>query len=273
MSINKRLSIRFGALGVLILCLIPAAVQASQVFRITDVNTRNGMLVSLTKNSGVVEPASDKNKDALIGVVGNTSSDTNPVAGQISVETEGVVDTLVSTVAGDITVGDRISPSTVVGFGAKNSGDGWIVGIAQGELSAKSNGAVKTTLTDSSGTKQEVYVANIPVLITVMYYSSQDQSEQDKALQIPESIQSVADTIAGKRASTMAVVLSFILLLAGITMAGVIVAVSSRKTIESIARQPLAKQAIKGRMFQSFGGALGLVVAVIIGAFVLIRVL
>lgn len=250
----------------------PLSVLANQGFYTTTNNIRPGMLVSLSQNPGVVEPSSDKTTTALVGVVGDSPSDGPIEANQISVQTDGVVKVLVSTVGGDIKVGDRIGPSSLVGFGAKSTGSGWVVGTAQDSLSKETDGAVATAVMDSSSQTQEVYAKSIPVQVKVVYHAT-PAPPSPKSSAVPEEIQSVADSVAGKRASTVAIVLSFLLILSGISIAGLIVITTVRKGIESIARQPLVKQVITSRMIQSFGIAMAIIVSVNVGALVLLRIL
>lgn len=250
----------------------PMSAAASQGFYTTTDNIRPGMLVSLSRNSGVVEPSSNKSTTALVGVVGDSPNDQPIDANQITVQTDGVVQVLVSTVDGDIKVGDRIGPSSVVGFGSKSNGSGWVVGTAQASLNADTDGAVETTVMDSSSEEHRVHVLSIPVQVKVVYHAT-PAPPSPKSSAIPEEIQSVADTVAGKRASTMAILLSFLLILSGITIAGLIVITTVRKGIESIARQPLVKQVITSRMIQSFGIALAIIISVNVGALVLLRIL
>jgi hypothetical protein len=252
--------------------LLPAVTQAGQGFYTVDKAVRSGMLVSLTQNPGVIEPASNKNESSLVGVVGTAPTDLGVEPDQVSVQTDGVVNTLVSTVSGDIKVGDHISPSIIVGFGAKSTGAGWIVGSAQGSLTAETKGAVKSTVTDANGEKHDVFVATIPVLVKVAQENTQKQDDQNTIL-LPSKIQSIADSLAGRHASQVAVVLSFLTLLAGFVVAGIIVNAAVRNGIASIARQPLAKQAISKRMIQSFATALAILAGAMLSALVLIRVL
>jgi len=148
-----------------------SAAAASQSFNVLDNKSQPGMLMSLTANSGVVEPATDKNASLLLGVISanDTAFDLQP--GQVSVATDGVANVLVSTLGGDIRVGDRITPSSLAGIGAKAKMTAWIVGIAQASLDSKTTAAVASTVTDTAGSKHQVYVARIPLVVHVTYYT------------------------------------------------------------------------------------------------------
>ncbi len=259
----------------LLLLFVPMVALAGHGFYVTDNSARSGMLVSLTNNPGVVEPATDKNAASLVGVIGNSGTDLDVQPGQIAVQTDGVVQTLVSTLDGDIEVGDRISPSSVVGVGSRNSQGGWVLGSAQGSLSSSSAGAVKTTLKDAKGDSHEVYVGHIDVLIKVMYYNPSPTTTAipDSASLIPKRVQIIADSIAGKRASVLAVSLAGLLLLIGVIIAGYIISATIRSGLQSLARQPLAKKSIMRGMIQSLALAGFLLIGTIAGVLILIRLL
>ncbi len=247
------------------------ASATSQSYNVLNNKSQPGMLMSLTANTGVVEPATDKNASLLVGVIstGDTAFDAQP--GQISVAGDGQVSTLVSTLGGDIRVGDRIAPSSLAGVGERVATSGWIVGIAQGSLDATTAGAVASTITDNSGGKHQVYVASIPLAVHVTYYAAPGSAKPTTF--IPEAVQTVADAIAGKHASVLGLVLSFLLLLVGILGAGLVVNGAVRASIAAIARQPLSKAPILRTMLKSIGASGIIVGTVIIGALLLLRIL
>lgn len=247
-------------------------VSAAQGFYALDKTTRTGMLVSLTKNPGVVEPASVNNSERLVGVVGTSSGDLTLEPGQIAVQTDGVVQTLVTTISGDIGVGDQISPSVIVGLGQKLEQSGWVVGIAQGSLSADTKGAVKSKVVDANGQPHEVYVATIPVIVKVVYQGSSVQQE-DKDMVLPDALQKLADFLAGKKASLIAVILGFFLLIVGLGASGIMLNTTIRGSMLAISRQPLSKPDILRHMLRSVIFAFGLLIVSVLGALVVIRVL
>jgi hypothetical protein len=229
------------------------------------------MLVSLTNNPEVVEPASDNTSELLVGVIGKSLIDVDLQKDQTSIQTDGTIDTLVSTVNGNVKVGDRITTSTLKGIGAKLVGSGWTVGVAQGSLDSKTPAAVESTVTDANGIKHTVSVAHVPVLVKVTYFPQRGQDDSKTVL--PNAIQSVADSIAGRHASQAAVILGFLLLIAGLAIAGVIAAAAVKNGIQSSARQPLARPIIMRRMIQSFAMAVIILVTALVAALVIIRIL
>lgn len=272
MNITFRLLKQISLVLALNAVFIPAIAMANKSFYTTDTNVRTGMLVSLTKNPEVVEPATDKNMSSLIGVVGNIPSEYTKTR-QLDVHTEGMVETLVSTVAGDIRAGDHISPSTIVGFGCKSDGTSWIIGTAQASLDANTKGAVKSAVTDANGIKREVYLAIIPVQVKVVQENASVKATGEQSSRLPNKIQTFADAVAGKKASQIAVILSFAIFLAGFIIAGIIVNTTVRNGIISTARQPLAKLVIVRRMVQSITIAMFILFASIISSLIIIRVI
>lgn len=252
-----------------IFAAIPHA-HANQAFYLLDKSVRQGMLVSLSKNPDTVQPANTDNASSLVGVISPNDGNFDVQNGQVNVRTEGVTDVLVTTISGNIQVGDRISPSSIVGFGAKQTQSGWIAGTAQGSLSPSTPHAIKTTVTENNGKSRTVYAASIPVLIKVAYIPETAQT-QDSAL--PANLQRLANTIAGRNASVMAVVFGFLLLITGFVIAALITTASVRNGLNAISRQPLAKPHIVRQMFRSFAMALGILLFAVISSMAIIRLL
>lgn len=240
-----RLILLTGLVGIFGMLSLPVRGSASsQGFSLLRGQPQSGMLVSLTANPGVIEPANSQNSKSLVGVIVLGETNLDQQQGQVNVKTDGAASALVSTLAGDVSVGDRIAPSALEGVGAKINTNGWVLGVAQGSLDAKTKGAVKTTVTDAKGAKRDVYVASIPVAVKVTYFNSSTAGSGSQSTGIPESIQKIADTIVGKHVSTIAIVLSFLLALFGLIVAGFVVNGAIRGGILGLSRQPLAKGVI-----------------------------
>lgn len=256
----------------LITLLMPAAASAtSQSYSVLNNDAKAGMLMSLGDNQGVVEPATTKNAASLTGVYTNEDTALDIEPGQISVETNGNANTLVSTINGDINAGDRISTSSIGGVGAKAPKNSWVVGTAQGGLSKKTKGAIATTVTDSKNEKHTVYIATIPVTVHVIYFAASDAPK--KTTVIPEKVQATADAIAGKHVSVLGLVLSFILLVIGTVIAGVVIYSAVKNAYAAVARQPLSRASIFRLTQKSFAMAVGIIILVMVGALLLLRIL
>lgn len=267
----KRLLISLN-IALIIPALMPLTAAASSQSFSSLQPVQSGMLMSLTSNSGVIEPATVQNAKSLVGVVApsdETAFDQQP--GQTSVRTDGAASALVSTLNGDINVGDRIAPSSVVGIGAKLSGSGEIVGTAQGSLDSHTQGAVKTLVSDSKGGRHTVYVASIPILVKVSYYQTPVKPSVQND-QLAESLQKLADKLAGKHASLVVLIIAGIILIVGIYISGSIVNSAVRGGMLAIARQPLTKSLVQRKILQSVGVALLIVAVAIAVGLILLRI-
>lgn len=273
MHIVRRQWLRISGLVLAGIWLLSIGSAAAQPFYVTDQGVRAGMLVSVTKNPQTVAPASDQNAPSLVGVIGAgaEATDYDLAPSQMNVATEGVVTTLVSTLNGDISVGDRISPSILVGFGAKNTANGWIVGVAQASLDAQTAGAVRSTITDTKGGQHQVYVASIPVLVKVAYYTVPPPVLKHKNTVVPAVVQTAADSLAGHRVSQSAILLGSLLLFVGLILSGVIANSAIRHGLKAVARQPLAKHEIMLHVLQSLGIAMVILSMTFVAALLVIR--
>ena len=251
---------------------LAAAASSSQQFNVLNNAARPGMLMSLTANAGVVEPADTKNASMLIGVmVPADSSALDRQPGQVNVQNDGQVTALVSTANGDVRVGDRITVSSVVGVGAKLAKSGWTIGTAQASLDAKSSGVIASKVTDSQGHQQTVYLSQIPVLVKVSYYTMPSMASTQSPA-VPNALQMAANSIANKHASVLAIVLSFLLLVIVVIFASIIISSAVRGGLAAIARQPLAERVVTRQMLKSSAAALGLILVGVVGALILLRV-
>lgn len=248
------------------------ASASSQNFNVLGNNAQPGMLMSLTANAGYVEPATDKNASSLLGVLTSDTQTFDRQAGQVAVQTDGAASALVSTLNGDVLVGDRIGISPVAGVGAKMKSSGWIVGVAQASLDSKTTGAVATTVSDSKNNKHTVYVAAIPLVVKVTYYSAPG-AVTVKTSTVPTSLQSTVDTIAGKHVSVLGIVLSFMLISIGIIFAAQVVSSVIRGSFTAIGRQPLSKRVILRLVLQLLAMSGLILIAASVGAYVMLRLL
>lgn len=265
----------------LVMVGIPVATSAStQNFNVLNNQAQLGMLMSSTNNTGVAEPATANNASSLLGVA--TSVDSTDItqkikAGEIPIQTDGQTVALVSTLNGNIKVGDRITASSIVGIGAKVAKSSWIVGIAQGSLDSSTQNAAPTMITDSAGNAHQVYVASIPVVVKVTYYTVPPKTKSEtkviKESMFPTSIQSAADKLAGKHVADSVILLTIIICLAGVVVAGMVVSSAVRGGFAAIARQPLTKGIILRRVGQSFLLAFVLLALVVSASVLLLRLI
>lgn len=275
-NINKNtwrralLALVAGGLGL----LMPATAYASsQSFNLLRGQAQQGIIVSLTPNTGFVEPANDKNVKSLVGVISTDENSIDQQAGQINVKTDGATSAIVSTLNGDISVGDRVTASPLEGVGTKANSSAWIVGTAQASLDSSTKGATNTEITDSNGNKHTVFVASIPILVKVTYYNSSNTSVATISKQANNPLQQVADSFAGKHVSTAALILSFIILLIGLFTAGVVITSAVKGGLDAISRQPLSKRFISRGVWRAIGIAVGILVFVLVASALILRLL
>jgi F0F1-type ATP synthase membrane subunit c/vacuolar-type H+-ATPase subunit K len=253
--------------------VLPGRVAATgQDFQYSGSRPSLGMLVSLAAHSTVVAPATTQSASALVGVIAPDDSNLSDHTGRVNVQTAGVTNVLVSTLNGDLRAGDRITASSLAGVGTKATGNGWIVGVVQTALNTQTAGSVQTTVTATNGQKRSVQVASLPVSIKVTYYTSYTSPTTAVNNLAPSWLQKLADAIVHKHVSTTVLILSFILILAGLIATFTIVSSTIRGAFEATARQPLAKHTIFRTELRSLGLAAAILIFTMVAAYLLLRV-
>jgi hypothetical protein len=239
-------------LSVALTCTLATA-GAYAITSITQTYASNGSLpigsIVSQKNDSDSEVigADSNNVDNLIGVTVNpsnsalsiSSKQTNPV----QIASGGSVMVLVSDINGSITQGDHITASTLTGVGMKATTNVRIVGTAQGNLD--NNTGSQQTYSDADGTKHTVLIGQIPVAINVSYYFK----EPDKTL-IPQSLQNIANSLAGKKVTTLPIVVSAAIFIVTIMVVVVIVYSMIKSSIISVGRNPMSQSAIYRDLIQ-----------------------
>jgi hypothetical protein len=220
---------------------IEALSTLSQGYLTTD-KVSLGSIVSLDKNStDHVSAATIANVSNMLGVV---VSDGNSLlalsdgqANQIQVVTSGVVDVLISSVNGDVQLGDQITASPIAGVGMKATNNVKVIGTAQADQTSARNS--KQSYTDKSGQKHEVTLGQVPILVNVAYFYKQPE----KTL-LPAAIQNVANAIAGKSVNTVPILVCLGIFI--ITMIVIVSIVYSmiRNSIISVGRNPMSQAAV-----------------------------
>ncbi len=225
----------------------PLAAQAiSQGYK-SDTALPSGALVSSDSGSATVRLANSDRVGDMIGVVVATDSSLVAVSNgtnQVQVISSGAASALVSDVNGDIKKGDAITASPLDGVGMRATAAGRIIGTAQADFSASSQGAV-TKQVDTKAGKRNVAIGGIPVLLGVAYYTPKTGSTI-----VPLAIQNSLNQLAGKDVSLIRIVIASILLILGLVVAFVILSSAIRSSLESIGRNPLARSAINAGLLK-----------------------
>ncbi|HEY2003521.1 MAG TPA: hypothetical protein VGH44_00200 [Candidatus Saccharimonadia bacterium] len=253
---------KIGLLAVITLALgvaAPAWASLSQGFA-TSQNIPAGSLVSLdNKNSGAVVVADTDNVNRLFGVVVPPSSASISLSGtgsgQVQVVTSGTASVLVSTAGGTIHVGDYITVSPIAGVGEKAGGTSTrVVGTAQADFDGSGDGTTKTTVDTGSG-KTEVSIGQIPVVISVSSYTA---SEGKQSYVVPNWLQNLSNTLAGKAVSPIRIIIAGLILIAALTSISVLLYAAVRNSIISIGRNPLSNGSVLKGLMEVIAIAVGI---------------
>ncbi|MDO8335657.1 MAG: hypothetical protein Q7T74_02645, partial [Candidatus Saccharibacteria bacterium] len=157
----------------LLFVLVPVGVSASAISRSyrIDGSPSKGNLVSLdASQSGVGHLANITNSSDLLGaVVGQDDSllVIDPTDGTVEVAIGGTAPVLVSTVNGDIKVGDLISVSPIIGVGMKAEEGLPVIGRAQTAFTAQSTTGTSRQITDKNGKTKNVQMGFVSVEIKI----------------------------------------------------------------------------------------------------------
>ncbi len=205
-----------------------------------------GSVVALEKNStDSVAAASTETTDGIIGVAINDGSSlltlNNGGKASVQVATNGVTPTIVSDCNGKIEPGDQITASPLKGVGMKATANAKVVGTAQGTMTGTDKQKVEGAVCENT----EVTLGQVPVLVSISYHYRQPE----KTI-IPASLQNLANTVAGKKVSTLPVILSSALFIVTIIVVSVIIYSIIRSSIISIGRNPMAQSAVYRNVIQ-----------------------
>jgi hypothetical protein len=137
-----------------------------------------------------------------------------------------------------------------------------IVGIAQDKF--PNSTSKKETYTDSKNQKQTVNIGQIPILVSVSYFYKQP----DKTL-VPQAIQNIANSLAGKKVNTLPILLSIAVFLITLIIVVSIIYSMIRSSIISVGRNPMSQAAVYRNVLQ-ISALVVAILAVSIGAIYMI---
>lgn len=248
-----RLLLTGAGAALILLGLAPAGASSANIshsYRSND-TIRNGSIVSLDPSqSNYVVPANVSNGSRLLGVaVADNDSliavDATP--GAVQVATEGSATTLVSTLNGDIKVGDQVAVSPFNGVGMKAAPGSRLIGLAQTAFNGGTPGAVTETVKTKSGQQRTVKVGYLRVNIAIGTNASLVGGDLN-------SLQRVTQSITGHTVPTARIIISLAVAVVALLALITLVYASIYGSIVSIGRNPLAKYAV----FRTLGSVLGL---------------
>jgi hypothetical protein len=220
-----------------------------------------GTLVDLkTGTANAVEKATSARAPQLLGVVASkplVALGNGPNEAQVVVS--GATPTLVSSLNGNISVGDKITASPIQGIGMKAGTSTEIVGTAESNLS---DDIIATRqVKDNNGKTVSVKIGVIAVQVGVSYYTAPESKLNDL---IPPFLVNLASIIAGKFISPVRVLVAFGCLLVGFIITGIMLQAGVRAGIISLGRNPLAAKSLRRSLIDVLATSLGLLVLTVI---------
>lgn len=245
-----------------------AAGDISRGVRSTE-QLQTGQLVSLDPNaSDYGKAATSTSASRLVGVVSSSSLIQIPASGQpeIQVVTSGTTHALVSTINGDIRKGDYITASPIAGIGMKATESARVIGQADADLNLQT--ASSQTVKDSSGKDHQIRLGSVPVQVDVSNYTGPPATSR----LIPAFLQNFAQATAGHQVQPIRIIISSLILLAGLLVTTVIIYTGIRTGIIAIGRQPLASVKIRKGVTQVIGLGLIMLIGATVVAYLMIIV-
>lgn len=261
-----------GSIGLLIaLGLAPVGASSANISHSYSAATNipNGSIVSLDPvHSGYVQPANVTNGTRILGVA-VASHDSllavDATQGDIQVATSGTANTLVSTLDGDIDVGDRIAVSPFNGIGMKSTPGSYDIGLAQTAFNSSSQNATTEQVTNKSGQPTRIQVGYIRLSIAVGVDNSTGGQSSLNALQ------KIVKSLTGRTISTVRVLISFAVTIVALIALVTLIYASIYGSIISIGRNPLAKNDVFVSLASVVAVAVMLVAVATITIFLLLR--
>ncbi|HSX47708.1 MAG TPA: hypothetical protein VLF63_02950 [Patescibacteria group bacterium] len=202
-----------------------------------------GSVVSLdTTHQGFVNIANMSNSDHLLGICVTPSESLLAVdekSNSVQVALSGSANTLVSTVNGDIKVGDQISVSPFDGIGEEASPGSHIIGIAETSLTKNTPDVQIEQVKDNNGKTHTISISFIRLTIGIGT-GSQNGAGGNQA----NFLQKLIKSLTGHNVSTIRIILSIVVGLVTLVSIASLVYSSIYGSIVSVGRNPLAKIAI-----------------------------
>ena len=200
-----------------------------------------GSLVSLDQNkNGYVVLANSNSKNRLVGVavkIDSTSIALDANAGNIQVAISGNASAIVSTLNGDINVGDAISESPISGVGAKALPGDKTVGVAQRQFNLNSENTKKQTIYDKNGKSKEILVGYTQIM--VVYNTAPDSGGDNTS-----SIEQWASAFVGHDVSMARIVVCGVIAIVALFSLLIMIYSAIHNAITAVSRNPLAKSKI-----------------------------
>ena len=211
-------------------------------------------LVSLVKGqSSTVEAANLANQQNLVGVVVNSNQSLlafNASKGLVQVAIDGSANVLVSTVNGNISIGQQVAVSPFNGLGMKAGAGSRVIGTAATNFNSNSAGATEVTVKDKAGHSRQLKVGYLRVSISIGSISSGNTKLA--------SLQQFVESLTGHPISIARLIVSLVIAILAIISIVTLIYAAIYGGVVSIGRNPLAKFAV----LRSLSYVLGMVILV-----------
>ena len=230
----------------------------------------NGSILSLDlKQTDSVRLANTDNGAGLLGVaiaVNDSLIAEDPSSGTVQVATSGTATTLVSTLNGNISVGDQIAVSPFNGIGAKALPGSHVIGQSQTTFKSSDPSATSQQITDKAGKISQVKLGYVRLSINIAIANTGVGASQDLS-----SLQRFIKSLTGHTVSNARIIISLVITAVGMITLISLIYGSIYGSITSIGRNPLAKHVI----FRSLSAVSGMILvtaaATVITVFFLLR--
>ncbi|MGH7192347.1 MAG: hypothetical protein ACREJM_02300, partial [Candidatus Saccharimonadales bacterium] len=248
-----RLSAAGFVVTMLALSLSPAAASSANISHSYHASTaiKDGSLVSLdSRRSDYVVPSNVDNGSQLLGIAVAEKDSliaVDSMSGAIQVATTGVASAFVSTLNGDINVGDAVGVSPFNGVGMKAEPGSRVIGLAQTAFNGGTQGATTEKVTDKSGHDRTVKLGYVRVNIAISTEAAASAGNSN-------GLQKAVKALTGRTIPTQRIILSIAVAIVALLALITLVYASIYGSIVSIGRNPLAKYAV----FRTLGAVLGL---------------
>lgn len=233
--------------------IIALAADVSRAFSSTQVLAPGTVVSQDTNNQNNVVAANEQTANNVLGaVVANDGSllsiDTS--ASTVQVAVNGRANVLVSTLNGDIKIGDLIATSSISGVGAKATSTGKVFGIAQHAFNGSDASAYSQNVEQTTGESKPVKIGTIAVVITLGQQATASKNSQNKM-----GFTELLSKIAGKQVSLPRIILSGLIVSISLVIVTIMIFAAIKNGITATGRNPLAKSAI----FESLAQIMALV--------------
>jgi hypothetical protein len=241
-------------LSLVVLSLAPAGASSANISHSYHGvgSIPNGSIVSLDpQRSDYVQPANTSNGVRLLGVAVNGDDSllaVDATPGLIQVATSGTATVLLSTLNGNINVGDPVSVSPFNGVGMKAEDGARTIGLAQTSFNRGTGGATFENVKDKKGKDTQIAVGLARLTISI------GTDNTNATTQNLNGLQRFARSITGHTVSTLRVAISLIIVSVSLLALITLVYASIYGSIISVGRNPLAKYAV----FRTLGTVLSM---------------